>query len=117
MTEIMRDDDSNIETKSATERSLLSPIDNNHDSHIEPQTNHLTQESSDSTGLEGITQKTPEIIQLPSTNPINLDANQTREIINNIPNFFLKTLGPLIATNLTSIGLTFFWTSLNNTKR
>ena len=79
--EIMRDDDRDMGTDPAKERSLLSLIDNNQDSHIEPQTNHLTQESSDSTGLEGVTQKTPEIIQLPSTNPINLHANQTREIM------------------------------------
>ena len=71
----MRDDDRDLETDPATKRWLLSPNDNNDESHIKPQTNQLTQESSDSTGLEGL--KTPEIIRLPSTNPIKLDANQT----------------------------------------
>ena len=112
--EIMRDDDSDM----GTDLRQIDIIDNYQNSHIEPQTNHLTQESSDSTGLEGVTQKTPEIIQFPSTNPINLHANQTREIINNIPNnLLIKTLGPLMTTNLTSKGLTFFRISLSSTKR
>ncbi|CAB4032228.1 Hypothetical predicted protein, partial [Paramuricea clavata] len=87
MAEIMKDDDTDMETDVTDpimERKLLGPEDDN----INPNTytNNETQNYSDSTGLEGLTQKTPEITykHSPSNalNNNNLDTNRIRDIIN-----------------------------------
>ncbi|CAB3978921.1 Hypothetical predicted protein [Paramuricea clavata] len=85
MADIMKDDDTDMETDitdPTTERKLLGPEDDN----INTYTNNETQNSSDSTGLEGLTQKSPEIThKLHSSKALNnnnLDTNRIRDIIN-----------------------------------
>ncbi|CAB3980481.1 Hypothetical predicted protein [Paramuricea clavata] len=93
MVELMKDDNQiDMQTDPITEQMLLGPDDDNinHDTA----TNNNTQDSSDSNGLEGLTQKTPDITRKhhPSnTNYVNLDTNQTRNIINSIPNNLHRT--------------------------
>ena len=90
------DDDIDMETDPITEQILLGPDDDNINHNTA--TNNKTQDSSDSTGLEGLTQKTPDITHKyhPSNaNYVNLDINQTRNIINSIPNNLHRTFKAL----------------------
>jgi hypothetical protein len=101
MAEIVKDDDTDMETNGTdpiTEREVLDPEDDN----INPNTytNNETQHSSDSTGLGGLTQKTPEITHKhhPSNalnNNNNQDTNQIRDIINSIPSNLDRTFRAL----------------------
>ena len=104
MAELMKDDDTDMETDFTdpiTERRLLGQEDdnNNPNTYTNTNTNNETQNSSDSTGLEGLTQKTPEIKhKLSPSNALNnnnLDTNQIRDIINSIPNNLDRTFRAL----------------------
>ena len=102
--ELMKDDDTDMETDFTdpiTERRLLGPEDdnNNPNTYTNTNINNETQNSSDSTGLEGLTQKTPEIKHKHSPSNVlnnnNLDTNQIRDIINSIPNNLDRTFRAL----------------------
>ena len=94
MVELMKDDDDiDMETDPITEQILLGPDDDNINHNNA--TNNKTQDSSDSTGLEGLTQKTPDITHKyhPSNaNYVNLDILTRPETLLTV--FLIIYIGP-----------------------